>query len=52
MDWGGRGPSRKISRIRDRVLVPHIPIGSISGAPEAGVLENKLVTLRARYWLL
>jgi hypothetical protein len=45
------GPSRRRSRFRDRVLAPHIPIGSISGAPEAGVLENKLVILGGRYWL-
>jgi hypothetical protein len=32
-------------RVRGRVLAPHIPIGSLSGSPLAGVLGNKLVTL-------
>jgi hypothetical protein len=41
-----RGGSLKEGfRFRGRVLAPHIPIGSISDSPVAGVLGNKLVIL-------
>jgi hypothetical protein len=46
MDW--RISSRKRFRFRGRILAPHIPIGSVSGSPVAGVLGNKLVTLGIR----
>jgi hypothetical protein len=36
MDWGG---------VRGRILVPHIPVGSVPGSPVAGVVEIRLVTL-------
>jgi hypothetical protein len=47
MEWGG-SPSRREFRFRDRILAPHIPVGSVSGSPEAGVQGNKIVTLRIR----
>jgi hypothetical protein len=47
MDWGG-GPSRRSFKVRGRILALHIPIGSVSGSPVAGVLGKKLVTLGIR----
>jgi hypothetical protein len=38
-------PSRRMFRVRGRVLALHIPIGSVPGSSVAGVLGNKLVTL-------
>jgi hypothetical protein len=43
MDWRG-GLSRRRFRVRDRILAPHIAIGSVSGSAVAGVLGNKFVT--------
>jgi hypothetical protein len=40
----GGGDSFK-EDVRGQILAPHIPFGSISGSPVAGLLENELVTL-------
>jgi hypothetical protein len=39
---GGIPPRRRF-RVHGRVLATHIPIGSVSGSPVAGILENKLL---------
>jgi hypothetical protein len=43
------GPLRRRFRVRGRVLAPHIPVGSFSGSPVAGVLGINLHHCGIRY---
>jgi hypothetical protein len=47
MQYGLRGPGSSLRKFKayGRILAPLLPVGSISGAPVAWVLENKFVIL-------